>query len=276
MEQVWNEHRDAKLRLADAAIEKLVFSAPCGAAPQDFLQVEISLYKWHIDQYLFSQNAWMRPNSYNDLVDGNCAGERLPTPVAFGKSSYKFESLTNVGLHVNQLKMLDKEHKERMNKRILTVTQQERENKYVTYAEMFPNALTQQPPAVRIFEEWAQSSAGLGGHIFCDHWFADMGEWRDARGNLYLSFIPQWTTSKMPPKVEQKPKTSLYALWDKLLAFDAKAGYNFAWYFFMLHGNRINDDVGHAVLRGAEQGLIVLPEHDYRVLKHWCDCSYGF
>ena len=50
----------------------------------------------------------------------------------------------------------------------------------------------------------------------------------------------------------------------------------FAWYFYMLHGNRVDDACGKRVLAAAEAGKIVLPEHDYRVLKDWREHPYGF
>jgi len=39
-----------------------------------------------------------------------------------------------------------------------------------------------------------------------------------------------------------------------------------------------NDKSGQIerVLEAAEAGLIVLPEHDYRVLRRWGDASYAF
>ena len=42
----------------------------------------------------------------------------------------------------------------------------------------------------------------------------------------------------------------------------------------MLHGNRV--EAGERVIKAAEQGLIMLPECDYRVLKRWEDQPYGF
>jgi hypothetical protein len=44
----------------------------------------------------------------------------------------------------------------------------------------------------------------------------------------------------------------------------------------MLHWNRIEDWAGQRVIQAAEQGLIVLPECDYQVLKRWEDQSYPF
>lgn len=41
-------------------------------------------------------------------------------------------------------------------------------------------------------------------------------------------------------------------------------------------GNRVDDAAGHRVIKAAEAGTIVLPEHDYRVLKGWEQNPYGF
>lgn len=57
---------------------------------------------------------------------------------------------------------------------------------------------------------------------------------------------------------------------------DRRVGVPFGWYFYMLHGNRVTDGAGHRVLEAAEQGLIVLPEHDYQVLRAWKARPYGF
>ena len=44
----------------------------------------------------------------------------------------------------------------------------------------------------------------------------------------------------------------------------------------MLHGNRVHAWAGHRVIAAAEEVTIVLPEHDYRVLKSWQAEPYGF
>ncbi len=49
-----------------------------------------------------------------------------------------------------------------------------------------------------------------------------------------------------------------------------------AYYFFALHGNRISSEALRRVLRAAESGLIVMPEHDYQVLRRWGEAEYGF
>ncbi|WP_231753773.1 integrase [Burkholderia savannae] len=47
-------------------------------------------------------------------------------------------------------------------------------------------------------------------------------------------------------------------------------------HIYGLHGNLVTSGQMQRVLEAAEQGLIVLPEHDYRVLKRWYDDQYGF
>jgi hypothetical protein len=51
--------------------------------------------------------------------------------------------------------------------------------------------------------------------------------------------------------------------------FDERIGMPFAWYFYGLHGNLVKSGQMERVLEAAEAGLIVLPEHDYRVLRRW-------
>ena len=53
-----------------------------------------------------------------------------------------------------------------------------------------------------------------------------------------------------------------------------RVGHAFAWFFFMLHGNRLGSWAGEQIL--AEAGTIVLPEHDYRVLEDWSRAPYSF
>ena len=68
----------------------------------------------------------------------------------------------------------------------------------------------------------------------------------------------------------------MYELFGKLESIDSRLGVSFAWYFYMLHGNRVHAWAGRRILEAAEDGKIVLPEHDYRVLRNWYERPYGF
>lgn len=87
--------------------------------------------------------------------------------------------------------------------------------------------------------------------------------------------MPMWTFDKKLAEVESR-KGSVHALYDKLCAIDRRTGAPFAWFFYLLHGNRVHDGAGHRVLEAAEAGQIDLPENDYQVLRRWRDRVYGF
>ena len=44
----------------------------------------------------------------------------------------------------------------------------------------------------------------------------------------------------------------------------------------MLHGDRVLPWAGQRVFEAAEAGLIVLPEHDWQILRRWVRRPYGF
>ena len=63
------------------------------------------------------------------------------------------------------------------------------------------------------------------------------------------------------------------ALMEKL---DRRVKVPFGWFFYMLHGNLIKERTAFAVIQAAEAGTIVLPEHDYHILKNYEASPYGF
>lgn len=67
-----------------------------------------------------------------------------------------------------------------------------------------------------------------------------------------------------------------YGLLDRLAKFDARAGHNFAWYFYMLHGNRVVSSVGEFMAEAVENGLCRLPAWDREILRRWKEQPYGF
>ena len=91
-----------------------------------------------------------------------------------------------------------------------------------------------------------------------------------------MSLIPLWTYPRPLAEVTREGAGSLHALFGKLETIDRRVGVPWAWYFYMLHGNRVKDWAGREVLKGAEAGQLVLTEHDYRILRRWMDAPYGF
>lgn len=91
----------------------------------------------------------------------------------------------------------------------------------------------------------------------------------------WLTLTPMWAFPRPLAKVKAG-KGSDYEFYGALQRLDRRVGVPFAWYFFMLHCNRVDGDAGERVIRAAEDGTIVLPERDYRVLKDWQQDPYGF
>lgn len=279
-DRLWEAWKDSGLRLATAAIEHLYFVAAYGDDPAHFLQICVERWQWTIDQHLFSNSPYDRPRSFEDLVDSSfISGSTLIDPQPFGGPEYRLGRVTDVAEHLALITQVGAADKLRLEQtRLVPCDDKNRplEDQAVPYYDMFPEQRAVKPNGVRLFDDWRESSAGRAGTEFCAHWFIDPSDWTDEKGRRSVSLIPQWVTSKKLPKIEFKRNLTSYGLYDKLLAFDTKAGYPFAWYFFMLHGNRIGSWAAQMVLDAAEQGLIVLAEHDYRVLRRWGNHQYGF
>lgn len=91
-----------------------------------------------------------------------------------------------------------------------------------------------------------------------------------------MSVVPQWAHTRKIAAVRGTAKLDVYGLYGRLNQFDKRIGMPFAWYFYGLHGNLVLPAHIERVIEGAEAGLIVLPEHDYQVLRRWSAAPYGF
>jgi hypothetical protein len=86
--------------------------------------------------------------------------------------------------------------------------------------------------------------------------------YRISRPSQLINYVPQ-----------ARP---IFSLMDALEKFDREAGYPFAWFFYMVHGNRMGRNVGEKVIEGLKTGKIGLPENDKRVLLRWGEHPYRF
>ena len=101
-----------------------------------------------------------------------------------------------------------------------------------------------------------------------------ISDYTSPQGHRDVSLIPLWTHTRKMAKIEKAP--NVHTLLGKLQSIDSRRGADFAWFFYMLHGNLVSSWAGERVLKAAEQGLIVLPEHDYQILKRWDALPYSF
>lgn len=145
----------------------------------------------------------------------------------------------------------------------------------VPYSRLDPDWERYPHKARRFFADWEQSSAGKSGARLCGSWIAKANDYTDPAGTRWVSFIPMWTHTKKIAKIDAG-KGSAHVLFEKLQKLDARVGVPFAWYFYMLHGNLVDDTAGERIVAAAEEGAIDLPEHDYQVLRRWRNRQYGF
>ncbi|WP_454740323.1 hypothetical protein [Cupriavidus necator] len=269
---VWNKHKGSSLRLTGADVIMIRLVAPYGKASAEFLQLVVSQTRMKIDRPLFSDSEWDAPRSEEDLrrLD-NCSGYPYSDPTQFGDPVYALESVNNLadvlGLEVE----LDEAQKHAAEQKVLRIKDMETgEVRHSKLFEEFPELRRKKPRLARFFADWDRSSAGRSGAELSSHWVFEISDYTDPQtSERNLSVIPAWTTTKRLPKIENKSSRTVFGLWDELLRFDVKAGHPFAWFFFMLHGNRLSPWVGEQILEATEAGRIVMPEWDYRVLKDW-------
>jgi hypothetical protein len=108
-------------------------------------------------------------------------------------------------------------------------------------------------------------------------WYSSPHGHRPCRARVgHLNGIPAWLTPKALPEIALKKKETIHSLLDRLEKFDTKAGHSFAWYFYMLHGNRIRSPVGEQLAEAIENGLYRLPAWDREVLQRWKEQPYAF
>ncbi|WP_432263579.1 hypothetical protein [Cupriavidus sp. TMH.W2] len=275
---VWNNHRGSGLRLSGAEITKIRLVAPYGAGPAEFFQLLVSQTQVYIERRLFSEESWGAPRDEDDLrnLEG-CKGDLLDDKVPMGKASYALEGLANL-VDVLQLEEdLDRERKAQMAQKVLRFKDLETgEVRETRFFDEHPELRSTKPRLARFIADWERSSAGQSGAELSRHWVFEISDYTAPNGKRHLNVIPAWTATKRLPKIAAKRGRTAFGLWDELLRFDVRAGHRFAWFFYMVHGNRLSSWVGEQILEAAEAGQIVLPESDYQVLKDWSVVPYAF
>lgn len=256
-----------------------------GDSQADFIQAVVLQEDERLDVRAFGDFAWFTPKDLADLVD-LAVGPELPEADrrAVGRSRYRLESLIDVEAFVREAEALDRHLRAAVRARTYAVTASYRPpgapgadpEDVRTHDELFPGWDKYPVKARRLFLDWANSSAGQSGARLCDHWVMTFSDWADPRtGQRHLSLVPNWTFAKQLAKVEAR-KGDAYTHFGRLQTLDRRVKVPFGWYFYMLHGNRVESESAERVLVDAEAGLIVLPEHDYRVLKAWQEQPYAF
>lgn len=218
---------------------------------------------------------WREPRSLGDLL-------REDGPVLPGHqqrhvrtNAYRLRRIIDVQSWLKVADALEQVRREVFRERLYRVTRSEDPGSVCvkTADELFPGWDRFAGKHRRFFEDWRRSSAGQA--RLCDHWVFDMRDATDPSGKRTLSLIPLWTFDRPLAKVDAH-KGSDYEFYGRLQKLERRVGVTFGWFFYAVHGNRVESDSVVRVIRAAEAGTILLPECDYQVLKDWEAEPYGF
>lgn len=246
-----------------------------GGDESNFAQFEIWREHEHMDCELLK--GWGAPRDLDEMVR-EAEGYSLPddqcVPVA--PARYRYRRAVDVGHFIRMLDAIEAAKREALSRRRYTMTDDSGKAEVLSHAQLDPGFGRYPHRARRLFNDWAASSASQSGARLCDHWVMQFEDWTNPKtGVRDMQVIPVWTYGKKLAEVKAS-QGDAYSFYGKLQTLDRRVGVPFGWYFYMLHGNRVTDGAGHRVLEAAEQGLIVLPEHDYQVLRAWKARPYGF
>jgi hypothetical protein len=273
---VWQTYKDAGYVMTECVPVMLYLVHDRGGDQTNFVQLKIFEEHEFVSRDLFNPASSGRPFSIDSMLDGREAGEEIERH-EIGNGWYRLLSAVDMGEFVPEAERLYEEERELRGKQVLGISSSNRDEvTHTTFAQLCPELCKYPWKGTRLFQDWAASSAGQSGARICRHWVFDTYDYQsEPNSKREMSFIPQWGFNRPLAKIT-RPGKNVYELFGKLQKLDQRVGIPFAWYFYMLHGNRVEDWAGQRVLRAVEQGLIVLPEPDYRVLKRWEDQPYGF
>ena len=268
------------LRLSKCCISTLRVIVDHGGDQANLTQATVEHRVEAIDCRLFDAvDGWGAPRHLRDLIS-ECQGPQLALPerLPLDEPAYRLRDVVDVGAFVRVGQSLHRERYAANSRRVFRVIEDDghqQQEQRMTGAQLDPDGDLFPCRERRLFNDWDLSSAGRSGARLCDHWTFQLSDGIDENAERYLSFVPEWTATRKLAKLETRNLND-YQLFGKLQALDERVGVPFGWYFFMLHGNRVRSVAGERVLEAAEAGRIVLPEHDYRVLKNWARRAYGF
>ncbi len=278
--------RYLEYRLSECAIEALYLIADRGGEQDNFLQIEVNVKRERVDRRMFDHRggSWRRLEDLDDLVRlAEDEGDRVfeDERVLVGKDHYELERCIDVAAFMLEAEAFKTAEHVGQRHRTIAVTDMEvgpgarpPVQRQMTLEEINPAVRNWKWPARRLFDDWAASSAGRAGHRLCDHWAMQITDYTSPEGRRDFALIPLWTHTRKMARIESAPNVD--ALFGKLQSIDARRGADFAWFFYMLHGNLVSSWAGERILKAAEQGIIELPEHDYQILRRWDTIGYGF
>ncbi len=267
-------------RLSECRVSDVYLVLDRGGPQDNFAQIRVQLENERIHCTLFSDFSYYKDGDFTclkDLVEDADAGQLCPQEeqLPVRSQSYRLVQAIDFAGFMRELDAQDQAMREATRQRRFTVSSNGGPPESVGYDRLDPGWERWLHKARRMFNDWEASSAGRSGARLCSNWAAQIRDHVGGDGTRHLSYIPLWTHTRKMARIDAT-KGSAYEVYGKLEKIDQRCGVPFAWFFYMLHGNLVRDEAGHRVIDAAERGLIVLPEHDYQVLRRWRERPYGF
>lgn len=272
---VWEKYREKAWITTEWRPAMHYFSGKTGSRAWDFQQVRIRAHQEFTSRRLFSQESWYRPNSPEELLDGNCAGAAVEIPAALGPIQYQLEEVVDFGRFVDLGTQLYADLTTNSANRLVTIRKADGSEQVGRLADLVPEVRISAWSGLRWFNDWAFSSAGrVSGEVW-KRWAFKTGR-SDLGGRPLLSMIPIWSHLGNIGKVSERMLND-HELYGRLLKLCDRTGkVPFHYFFYGLHGNLVRASSLMRILNMAERGEIMLPEHDYQVLKSWSASPYSF
>lgn len=262
---LWEKYKDAGLVLGEQQGYTIYVTAPYGPEPDAFFQVEVNASHEVTGRYAFDDGFWFTPNSLRDLLEPMTD---LPPEKELSPWRYELRQVIDIRRFVREMtEGAQGQHESSPAKGFLR--------------RVYPECSwpVWQHPIARLFRDWQESSAGRAGHLFCRHWCLQTSDYTDRTGERHMSAIPRWADADGGldlPEIHPDQAADSIATYKSLSEFDRQLAYPFAWYFYMLHGNRVSSSAAYAVILDLDVAKRLLPDHDERVLLRWYGLPYGF
>ncbi len=212
------------------------FVAAYGAAPADFLQLEVEELQEVLDRKLI--DAQHPPEDIQELIEPVMPALLDGQPV--GAPYYRFTRLLDV-------------------------------RKTVAGAG---TGNSRSAGLKRMLLEWTHSSAALRGH-FSDHWIVALREHLDRYRNSVTSVSLVSCHARELKPFQWNIDLSGVEMSAQLQAFDRAAGYPSAWYFHLVTGTITPPKIAYAIVHDLDQGYRYLPDSEIALVRDWVSSPYS-
>ncbi|BCQ30309.1 hypothetical protein NK8_85000 (plasmid) [Caballeronia sp. NK8] len=276
--EVWLAHKNAGFLLTENERLLHYFVHDRGGEQDNFIQAAVWEEQEFVErEFLPRTERWGLPDAADLRHGSSSLGAEQFDRRLLGQPRYRLHEV----IDMHRFAALGEElflarHRANGERRLIVTDGETGEQRSLTIRELTPGYDKMQWSGRRFFDDWTDSSPGRTGERICQRWTFNTQDYVDQQGVRELSFVPQWAHTRKVAELKNTRNLDEYSLYGKLTQFDERIGMAFAWYFYGLHGNLVKSGQMERVLEASEAGLIVLPEHDYRVLRGWGDAPYGF